>query len=32
VEEMEVAGKRKARRPRKTWKDIVKMDLRDTSG
>jgi len=27
VEEMEVLGKRKVRRPRKTWKDIVKRDL-----
>jgi len=27
VEEMEVSGRRKVGRPRKTWKDIVKRDL-----
>jgi len=27
VEEMEVLGKRKVGRPRKTWKDIMKRDL-----
>jgi len=27
VEEIEVLEKRKVRRPRKTWKDIVKRDL-----
>jgi len=27
VDEMEVSGKRKVGRPRKTWKDIVKRDL-----
>jgi len=27
VEEMEVSGKRKVGRPRKTWKDIMKRDL-----
>ena len=28
VEEMEVEGKRKAGRPRKTWKDTVQRDLK----
>jgi len=28
VEEMEVSGKREVGRPRKTWKDIVKRDLK----
>jgi len=27
VEEMEVMGKRKVGRPRKTWRDIIKSDL-----
>jgi len=27
VEEMELSGKRKVGRPRKTWKEIVKRDL-----